>query len=62
LKKSCPVKYSSVPSRALLAPVSYRTADGKRPDKTGEHLILPAATDMVTTLLGQSTAKHPTVK
>lgn len=54
--KSSFSKIASVPSKALLASyqVSHRIAQKKKPHTIGEELILPAAIDMVSTMLGES--------
>jgi hypothetical protein len=54
------VKYVSIPSKAQSASyqAAYRTAQCRKPHMTGENLILPSATDMVTTMLRESTKKQ----
>jgi hypothetical protein len=48
------VNTTTVSSKALLASyqVAYRIAQNKKPHTIGESLILPAAIDMVQTMLG----------
>lgn len=51
-------KSMSFSSKALLASylVSYRIAQCKKPHSIGENLVLPAAIDIVATMLGESSA------
>lgn len=51
---------ASVPTKALLASykVAYRVAKCKKPHTIAEELILPAALDMVSVMIGESAAKE----
>lgn len=51
---------ASVPSKALLASykVAHRVAKCKKPHTIAEELILPAAVDMVSVMIGESAAKE----
>ncbi len=52
-------KNTTVPAKALVASykVAYRIAKSKKPHTIAEDLILPAAFDMVTAMLGEASAK-----
>ncbi|XP_075034451.1 zinc finger BED domain-containing protein 5-like [Mixophyes fleayi] len=52
-------KQASIPTNALLASykVAYRVAKCKKPHTIAEELILPAAVDMVTIMVGESAGK-----
>jgi hypothetical protein len=54
------VNTTTISFKALLASyqVAYRIAQNKKPHKIGESLILPAATDMVQTMLGEKCAQE----
>ncbi|XP_075042389.1 SCAN domain-containing protein 3-like [Mixophyes fleayi] len=58
-KKGKFFKQASIPTNALLASykVAYRVAKYKKPHTIAEELILPAAVDMVTIMVGESAGK-----
>lgn len=53
-------KQATIPSKALLASykVAYRIARSKKPHTIAEELVLPAALDMVSIMIGESAAKQ----
>jgi len=53
-------KHAKIPSKALLASykVAYQVAKCKKPHTIAEQLILPAAMDMVSIMLGEAAAKQ----
>jgi hypothetical protein len=55
------IKQTSVPTKALLASykVTFRVAQSKKPHTIAEELILLSTTDMVSTMIGESTANQP---
>ncbi|CAN7945441.1 unnamed protein product [Ixodes hexagonus] len=54
------VERASIPAKALLASykVAHRIAQSKKPHTVGEELILPAAIDIVSAMLGESSAEQ----
>ena len=52
-------KFTQLPSKALLASyqVAHRIAKCKKPHSIGEELILPAAIDLATTMIGEGAAE-----
>ncbi|KAL4132622.1 hypothetical protein QTP88_009744 [Uroleucon formosanum] len=54
------IKQISVPTKALLASykLAFRIAQSKKPHTIAEELILPSAIDMVSTMIGESTANQ----
>jgi hypothetical protein len=59
-QKTTFAKHAKIPSKALLASykVAYPVAKCKKPHTIAEQLILPAAMDMVSIMLGEAAAKQ----
>jgi hypothetical protein len=59
-QKTTFAKHAKIPSKALLASyrVAYQVAKCKKPHTIAEQLILPAAMDMVSIMLGEAAAKQ----
>jgi len=59
-QKTAFAKHAKIPSEALLASykVAYEVAKCTKPHTIAEHLILPAAMDMVSIMLGEAAAKQ----